>query len=57
MVVEGSCQIIWTVYFAWIGNNSFYFIYFFVGVNLLGVIGGFYLVESPRYLFGMERFD
>ena len=28
-----------------------------VGLNVLGVVGGFFLVESPRYLFGMENFD
>jgi hypothetical protein len=57
LVAEGSCLIIWTIYFAWIGRDAFYFIYFAVGLNVIGVVGGFFLVESPRYLFGMENFD
>lgn len=57
MVAEGSCLILWTVYFAWIGRDAFYFVYMTVGMNVLGVIGGLFVVESPRYLFGMENFD
>lgn len=57
MVAEGSCQIIWTIYFVWISRNAFYFIYFTIGLNILAAIGCFYVVESPRYLFGMERFE
>lgn len=57
MVAEGSCQIIWTIYFVWVSRNAFYFIYFTVGLNVLAVFGCLYLVESPRYLFGMEKFD
>lgn len=57
MVAEGSCQIIWTIYFVWISRNAFYFIYFTVGLNVVAVIGCVYICESPRYLFGMEKFD
>jgi predicted ABC-type sugar transport system permease subunit len=54
MVSEGSCTIIWTIYFYWISRNAFYFIYFTILLNFLAVIGCFYVVESPRYHFGME---
>lgn len=57
MVAEGSCQIIWTIYFVFINRNAFYFIYFTVGLNVVAVLGCFYICESPRYLFGMERFE
>jgi predicted ABC-type sugar transport system permease subunit len=57
MVSEGSCTIIWTIYFYWISRNAFYFIYFTIFLNILAVIGCFYVVESPRYLFGMEQFE
>lgn len=57
MVAEGFCLLIWTVYFVWISRNAFLFIYFTIGLNTIALIGCFYLVESPRYLFGMEKFD
>lgn len=57
MVSEGLCLIIWTIYFAGISRNAFYFIYFTIGLNIFGLVGCLYLVESPRYLFGMEKFD
>lgn len=57
MVAEGSCVIIWTIYFYWISRNAFYFVYFVIGLNSFAVVAGLYLVESPRYLFGMENFD
>jgi hypothetical protein len=57
MVSEGLCNILWTIYFVWIGRNAFYFVYFTIGLNVLTLIGCLYIVESPRYLYGMERFD
>ncbi len=57
MVAEGSCAIIWTMYFVWISRNAFYFIYFTILLNILALIGCLYITESPRYLFGMERFE
>jgi len=57
MIAEGSCQIICTIYFVWISRNAFYFIYMTIALNVLALVGCLYLVESPRYLFGMEKFD
>jgi hypothetical protein len=57
MVSEGSVLIIWTMYFYWISRNAFYFLYFVLSLNLVAIIGCFYLIESPRYLFGMENFE
>jgi len=56
MVAEGSCMIIWTIYFVWISKNAFYFIYFTIVLNVFALIGCIYVLESPRYLFGMEKF-
>ena len=57
MVSEGACAIVWTFYFVVINRNAFYFIYFTVFINILALFSCFYLTESPRYLFGMEKFD
>jgi MFS family permease len=57
MIAEGLTQIIWTIYFVWINTNAFYFIYFTILINLLALIACLYITESPRYLFGMERYE
>ena len=57
MVAEGSTQIIWTIYFVWINHNAFYFVYFTIILNFFAVLGCYFVTESPRYLFGMERFE
>lgn len=57
MISEGASQIIWTIYFAFISRNGFYFVYFATGLNFVALVGCLYIVESPRYLFGIERFD
>lgn len=57
MVSEGASQIIWTIYFVTISKNAFFFVYFTVFLNFIAAVGAFYIVESPRYLFGMEKFD
>lgn len=57
MISEGASQIIWTIYFAFISRNAFFFIYFTIGLNFIALVGTLYIVESPRYLFGIERFD
>jgi hypothetical protein len=57
MISEGLSQIIWTIYFAFISRNAFYFVYFTAGSNFVALVGCVYIVESPRYLFGIERFD
>jgi len=57
MVSEGACLIVWTFYFVIISRNAFFCVYFIVAVNVLALFACFYIVESPRYLFGMEKFD
>ncbi len=57
MISEGMCQLIWTGYFLWISYDAFYFVYFCVGLSAIAGILSFYLVESPRYLFGVEKYD
>jgi len=57
MITEGSCQLIWTGYFVWISYNSFYFVYFVIGLSAFCGIANFYLLESPRYLFGVQKYD
>lgn len=57
MIAEGSTQIIWTVYFVWISKNAFWFIYGVLILNFFCILACFYVTESPRYLFGMERYD
>lgn len=57
MVAEGSCAIIWTAYFVWISRNAFYFVYFDIGLSFLSLVGCLYITESPKYLFGMEKFE
>jgi len=57
MVAEGSTQIIWTIYFVWISKNAFYFVYFTIILNFIALVGCIYITESPRYYFGMERYE
>ena len=57
MIIEGLGQIIWTIYFAFISRNAFYFIYFAAALTLIALVGTLYIVESPRYLFGIEKFE
>ena len=56
MVGEGLCPIIWTVYFQF-NRNSIYFMYFAASLNLVTSILSFFFLESPRYLFGTEKFE
>jgi len=57
MIAEGSTQIIWVIYFVWISKNAFYFIWFVIGLNVMAAFATFYVMESPLYLFGMERYE
>jgi len=57
MISEGSCQLIWTGYFLWISYDAFYFVYFCIAMSLVCGIAAFYVLESPRYLFGVEKYD
>jgi hypothetical protein len=57
MISEGSCQLIWTAYFAWISYDAFYFVWFCIALSAVSGVASFYLLESPRYLFGVEKYD
>lgn len=57
MVGEGSCMILWTVYFVWINKNAYYFVYGSIVLSFICCFGMLYVEESPRYLFGMEKFE
>lgn len=57
MISEGSCQLIWTGYFVWISYDAFYFVYFVILMSVGCAIASFYVLESPRYLFGVEKYD
>lgn len=57
MVAEGACLIIWTIYFVAISKNAFWFLWFTILLNFIGLVGCAYVTESPRYLYGMERFE
>jgi len=57
MVAEGASLIVWTIYFRFISQNAFPFMYFATSLNFLTAFLCCFVVESPRYLFGMEEFD
>ena len=57
MIAEGMTVLIWTVYFVGISQNAFYLIYFVLAVNVVAALATFWVTESPRYLFGMERYE
>jgi MFS family permease len=57
MVCEGSTVLFWTAYFVWISKNAFFLIWFTLGINVFAALGTFYILESPRYLFGMEKYE
>jgi hypothetical protein len=43
MVSEGLTLIIWTGYLMWINTNVFYFIYFTILLNFIGLVGCLYV--------------
>ena len=57
MISEGSCIIFWCIYLVWVSQNAMFFMYFVSALNFLVCLGSLYILESPRYLFGMERFE
>jgi predicted ABC-type sugar transport system permease subunit len=57
MIAEGSTVLIWTLYFVAINRDAFYLIWFVVIINILVAPATFWVLESPRYLFGMERYE
>ena len=57
MIAEGFCGIIWTAYFVLISRNAFNFIWFCVALTVIALVGTLYIVESPRYLYGMEKYN
>lgn len=57
MVAEGASLIVWTIYFKFLSQNAFPFMYFATTLNFVTAFLCFWTVESPRYLFGMEEFE
>lgn len=57
MVSEGLCQVLWVFYLRFISNDTFYFMYFAIALNTVAAIGGYFIPESPRYLYGINNLD
>lgn len=57
MIAEGSTVLFWVVYLLWISRNCTWFIWTIVAINVFAFIGTIFVYESPRYLFGMEKYD
>jgi hypothetical protein len=56
MVAEGSVVLIWTLYFVTVSQNSDYFLFGASCLNAVTAIACFFIVESPRYLYGTQQF-
>lgn len=57
MIAEGSTVLFWVVYLVWISRNCVWFIWAICAINVIAFIGTIFVYESPRYLFGMEKYD
>ena len=57
MVCQGSVLIYWSIYFVWIDYNAKYMLGVGVILNFITAILSFFIPESPKYLFGKEKFD
>jgi hypothetical protein len=57
MVCQGSVLIYWSIYFKWISNNSTYFLALGVILNFATCFICIVIPESPRYLYGKDKFD
>ena len=57
MVAEGSVVLIWTLYFVTVSQNSDYFLFGASCLNAVTAITCFFIVESPRYLYGTQQFQ
>lgn len=57
MVSEGLCQVMWVFYLRFISRNTFYFMWFAISLNILSAIAGYFIPESPRYLYGINNLD
>jgi len=57
MVSEGLCQVLWVFYLRFISQNSFYFLWFAVALNVVTVIAVYWIPESPRYLYGINNLE
>jgi hypothetical protein len=57
MVAEGASLIVWTIYFRFISQNAYPFLYFTTILNFVTAFLSWFIPETPRYLFGMEQYD
>lgn len=57
LVADSSTVIFNSLYFKFVSNYWLYFQIFGLLLNILGLIGVFFLPESPEYLYSFYRFD
>jgi len=57
MVSEGLCQVLWVFFLTVISKNTFQFMYFAVGLNIVAAFAFFWVPESPRYLYGINNLE
>ena len=57
MVSEGLCQVFWVFYLVVISKDTFYFMWFAVGLACVTSVFAYWLPESPRYLYGINNLD
>ena len=57
MVSEGCTQIFWVFYLTCISQNTYYFLYFAIAINLISAILCIWVPESPRYLYGINDLE
>jgi predicted ABC-type sugar transport system permease subunit len=58
LLLADTCTVILSaLYFKYISNNCLYFLIFGVTVNVFGLLGTYFLPESPEYLYSFYRFS
>ena len=54
-MLDAASYMITVVYFWKISINWFYYFFFTIGANLIGLIGVYFIPESPRMLLNVGR--
>ena len=57
LVFDSLTVIFVAIYFKFISQDWLWFQLFGLGLSILGVIGFYFLPESPEYLYSFYRFD